>query len=197
MLTLTLAGRGAVRQGGVTLIELMITLAVLAILLALAGPSFAEFFEKNRLRGAADDITSLLANARQEAVARDRDVRVTVGGSTTAWCVGANAAANPATSAAPVPAATACDCTNAAQCMVGGQRFAVSSANYGEVTIDAVGDTFTYDSKLGTVDNLVGATFDLTSPSGDYVLRIAVKPLGQSRVCVPAGSTAVSGFRSC
>ena len=175
----------------------MITIAVLALVLALAAPSFAEFFEKNRLRGAADDVTSMLANARQQAVALDRDVRVSLGGATTAWCVGANAAGDPAAVAAAVPLAAACDCTNSAQCLVAGERLVVDSADYAGVTVDAVGDAFTFDSKLGTVDDLVGTTMDLVSSSRNYTLRVQVSPLGQARVCVPAGTVAVSGFRPC
>ena len=53
---------------GFSLVELMVAVAVLAILLAAAAPSFAEFFDRARLRGAADDVTSLIATARGEAV---------------------------------------------------------------------------------------------------------------------------------
>jgi prepilin-type N-terminal cleavage/methylation domain-containing protein len=47
---------------GFTLIELMVTLAVMAVVLAAAAPSFADFFDKSRVRGAADGVISLIGN---------------------------------------------------------------------------------------------------------------------------------------
>ena len=103
------------RIKGVTLIELMVTIAVLAIVLAAATPSFTDFFDRYRLRGAVDDVVSVISNARAEAVKGDRDVAVSIGGTTGAWCVGANAAVEPedalrrrARSHATAPSPTAC-----------------------------------------------------------------------------------------
>ena len=62
--------RYARERQGFTLIELMISLLVLAILAALATPSFADFFERNRVRGAADDVVSLISNARGGATVK-------------------------------------------------------------------------------------------------------------------------------
>ena len=48
---------------GVTLVELMVSLAVLAILATVAVPSFVDFLDKNRVRGAADAVVSLVSSA--------------------------------------------------------------------------------------------------------------------------------------
>ena len=61
---------------GFTLIELMVALSVLAIMLAAAAPSFADFFERYRLRSAVDDTLNLFAAARQGAVEADRNVKI-------------------------------------------------------------------------------------------------------------------------
>src|SRR5690606_12684667 len=84
------------RQPGFTVIELLITVAVVVVLLAVAVPSFIDFLEKARVKGAADDIVSMVSTVRAEAVKIGRDVTVSVGGTTTAWCVGANSAGVPA-----------------------------------------------------------------------------------------------------
>ncbi len=61
---------------GFTLIELMVTLAVAAILLTVGVPSFRATVENNRLTTAANELVSALNLARSEAI--KRGVRVTV-----------------------------------------------------------------------------------------------------------------------
>jgi type IV fimbrial biogenesis protein FimT len=61
---------------GFTLIELMVTLAVAAIVLTVAVPSFQDLVRNNRLATQANQLVSALNLARSEAV--KRGVRVTV-----------------------------------------------------------------------------------------------------------------------
>lgn len=63
-------------HSGLTLIELMVALSVLAILLGLAVPSFQTFIQNTRLTAITNDLASALATARSEAV--KRATRVTV-----------------------------------------------------------------------------------------------------------------------
>lgn len=53
---------------GLTLIELMITIAVVGVLLALAAPSFYEFMLVQRLKGVNAELVTDLQLARSEAV---------------------------------------------------------------------------------------------------------------------------------
>jgi type IV fimbrial biogenesis protein FimT len=55
---------------GFTLLELMITLAVVGILLGLAVPNFSEMIRNNRLTSAANDLLRATQVARSEAVKR-------------------------------------------------------------------------------------------------------------------------------
>jgi type IV fimbrial biogenesis protein FimT len=64
------------RAEGFTLMELMITIAVGAILLVLAVPNFVTALQKDRIGSAADQLYVSLAEARGEAVKRRRSVRV-------------------------------------------------------------------------------------------------------------------------
>lgn len=56
---------------GFTLVELMVTVAVLAILIAIATPSFTSVINNNRLAGHANEFVATLQLARMEAVRRN------------------------------------------------------------------------------------------------------------------------------
>lgn len=56
------------RQSGFTLIELMIAVAVLAILLAMALPSFQQSMRSNRVATTTNEMLASLALARSEAI---------------------------------------------------------------------------------------------------------------------------------
>jgi type IV fimbrial biogenesis protein FimT len=59
---------------GFTIIEVMIVVAIMAILLALAGPSFTGLIERWRVRDSAESLTSSLYHARSEAIKRGGNV---------------------------------------------------------------------------------------------------------------------------
>jgi type IV fimbrial biogenesis protein FimT len=180
-------------SSGFTLIELMVTLVVATILLIVALPSFADFIDKSRLRGVADGVVDFINDARTESVKHGRDVALAFKGTTTAWCVGANAPDESGISPGDkIPAAAACDCTTASSCTVGGQQKAFETASDQGVQIDAVPAAFTFDSRLGTVKPLNATTVTLTSPKKLFDLKLTVTPLGRVSLCVP--TTSKRGF---
>ncbi|PZQ28968.1 MAG: type II secretion system protein GspH [Stenotrophomonas acidaminiphila] len=64
------------RQRGFTLIELMVTIAVIAILSAIAAPSMVSLMNSNRLSSTAGELTAAAQLARVEAIRRNAPVRL-------------------------------------------------------------------------------------------------------------------------
>jgi type IV fimbrial biogenesis protein FimT len=59
---------------GFSLIELMVTVVVLAVVLAIAYPSFTGLINSNRLTGNANEMVAAIQLARSEAVTRNASV---------------------------------------------------------------------------------------------------------------------------
>lgn len=75
------------RSRGVTLIELMITVAVLAVGLSLAAPGLSLQLANYRVRGAGESVVNGLNFARAEAVRRNAPVSFTLDSSGSGWTV--------------------------------------------------------------------------------------------------------------
>lgn len=192
---------GVATPRGVTLVELMVSLAVLAILSTIAAPSFVDFLDRGRVRGAADGVVSLISQARAEAVENDLDVSIAMAGSGTAWCMGGHSATVPA-GGAPAGAASPCDCTNPADadaCRIAGQRFAIEVGAYPDVAVGALPAPVNFDSTLGAMVPLGARSLTLSSPRGKYDVVVEVNSLGQARLCVPEdlGKPPISGIPPC
>lgn len=63
-------------SAGFTLIELMIVIALIAIVATLAVPSFSRLVESNRLTAATNDLVGIINFARSEAIRYGRTVTV-------------------------------------------------------------------------------------------------------------------------
>ena len=76
------------RQAGFTLVEVMVVISIIAIMSAIALPSFRDLIAKNRLSAASSALQVSLSLARSEASKRGADARVTVAANGTAGAWG-------------------------------------------------------------------------------------------------------------
>ena len=165
-------GQGApMKLRGLTLIELMVTLAIMAILLVLVVPSFNAFLARGRLTGAAEALAQGLQLARSEALRSNAEVTISfspVG----AWCYGAVVSTN------------ACDCTDQdPPCSL--RR--VDSTAYTGVTMGATtfaANATTFTARQGLAD---AGTVDFTHPNAG-TLRVSLGAAGQVSICSTSGA---------
>lgn len=167
------AGRVRAGMPGLTLIELMVALAVMAVLGALALPAMGTQMERQRLALAAETLAADLAEARFNAARSGQAMQITAtaGSGGRLWCWQVKPA-TAATEAAPCPCVKARSCNH--RTVASGEHPGVKLAQGHRVLVQADGT-----AQAGTA-----AVFE--SPRGER-LRVDLLALGRSRICGPAG----------
>ncbi len=172
---------------GFTLIELMITIALLSVLLVIAVPSFNEFRQRAALRGAADQVATFWGDARFEALRRNQFVKVGFRTSGANFCLGAATTTNQGDD-------TTCDCFTANACNV--SAYPTNQSDWRGVRVAAAttlgdddGGVIVINPKRGNVTETadVGRIFLGTpvSTNANYRLSIDFDRNGRAVVCEP------------
>lgn len=187
---------------GVTLIELMVGLTILAFLLVSGAPSLADWIRNNQIRSAAESIMTGLHQARAEAVKRNTPVRFqltstlgsdcTLSASGQNWVVNLNSGNSPAGKCG-VNTSDAADpylLQKSVAANSAGVSIALSSSSAGAapvVTFNGLGQqagtitTYTID-----IQNTNGDCRTSTGTGSYRCLRVVVTPAGQARLCDPS-----------
>jgi type IV fimbrial biogenesis protein FimT len=76
------------RTNGFTIIELLVTLAVAALLATVAAPSFSAFIRDGRMTSAANSLVVELNTARSESVKRGTRINLSAVSGNTDWSAG-------------------------------------------------------------------------------------------------------------
>lgn len=173
---------------GFTVIELMIVVAIAAILVLLAAPSFQSLLDRQRVRAAASNLNVDIQYARSEAVRRNAPVTVSFSAGTTPWCYGI------------VDGAAACACSTAGSCnlkTVAGDEFlnvAMTLAGGSGVTVDPRQGQVSAIAGGGSGAATTAINFSSTTTSGAQV-QSQFNALGRVVQCAPGGT--LPGYRAC
>lgn len=170
---------------GFTLVELMAALAVAAIILTMAVPSFSAMMERNRLKAAANALYEDIRFARTMAIKNNKTIFVSV---TTGdnWCYGLSDAG-------------VCNCGTADSCKVDGVDRVLSGSEFSGITMPtssvtiAGGTSFAFEPRRGVAQDSAGVwrngALALSSSSGESI-QTAVSSVGRVSQC----SSNVGGY---
>jgi type IV fimbrial biogenesis protein FimT len=181
------------RSAGFTLIELMITLAVLALLLMIGLPNLSAWLANTQIRTAAEAMQAGLQLARAEALRRNVNVRFQLVDSLAATCALSNSGANWVVSLADATGACNIDPSDAVAPQIIQKRSGAEGSPNAVIT--ATGGSAVVFSGLGRVTGAGAITqIDVTNPGGGgcqtaagpmRCLRLTVASGGQVRMCDP------------
>jgi len=171
------------RSAGFTLVEVMMTLAVLGILTMIAVPNFKQMLRNYEVRGAAESAAIGLQKARAEAVSRNASVQFVLG-SGTAWTV--DYVTKPVATDPPLDTRSSSDSPNATRTAVAADLSTAATTltfnNIGLVVANADGSP-----SLGRIT--------VTASGASETLRVLIGAGGSARVCDPSLPT--SNARAC
>lgn len=154
-------------EQGFTLVELLISLAVFAVLVSLALPSFNQWIANTKIRSTTESILAGFQLARTEAIRLNRGVRITLNADTS-WAVAEILSGN-----------------------VIQTRPAAEGTGNTTITVTPGTATTVDFNGLGRVTNLTPITqvdLDSTAIPADSTkeLRITINPGGAARACDPS-----------
>ena len=177
----------APRQRGITLIEVLVVVSVIAILAAVAVPSFQSFTDQRRVEGAANEYASHVHWARSHALQTGSAVRIKVESGGGNACYVIHQAAAGACSCLDGDGDGACDGDNAPLLI---KHFPVDA----RIQISNHG---TAERRFEPLRGLLTptGTVEFSSPKGHSV-RAVTNLMGRTRLCA-ASEHRISGLPRC
>lgn len=166
---------------GFTLVEAMVTLAILGILAAVALPAFSNMRETTRLKGLAQAVMTDMLLAQTESHKRQITITLSLRGNNGAWCYGLNEN-------------TGCDCQTPGACMLNGQERTVTSSEHTGLTIlsGVTGNQFNFRPQRRTV-----TAGHIKIQANGQEIRVVASGYGRIRECSPAGASNVPSLPAC
>ena len=185
---------------GFTVIELLIAVAVLAIITSLALPSYRAILEKRQVTSGAEQIMAFLSSAQMEAVKRNQFVAVNFQPNGGDWCFGMTSGDDEDVT---------CNCSDGSCLLDGAERTIFSSTlSKPEVLVlngidfgNADGDkqTILFDPVRGMTVLAESASVQLISPDQEtWALNVEMVPTGRVKICADdRSSKSVPGYKEC
>lgn len=159
-------------QRGVTLIEMTITIAIVAILITLAVPSFKVMLANAQIRTAAQALHDGLQLARVEAIRRNERV-IFIKGTQSAWTVSIESDASTVQTRPYTEGSTAA-------------TVSVTPNGATQVTFNALGRVVANTDASNSITQLdIDGPITLISAADSHELRITITTGGAIRLCDP------------
>lgn len=172
---------------GLTLVEMLITVAVLAIILTSAVPSWRAFIARRHLDGASAQLQADLHFLRSSSVALNQGLRIRVYSSSAGSCyLVHNGSENQCSCTFPAGAEPSASCTAGVE-LLRSQVWAT-----GPVKVQANVTSMYVDPRHGTFSP--AGSIELQAGDGP-VLRHVVSILGRVKLCAPGA--VVTGVPAC
>lgn len=165
------------KQSGITLTEAIITVFMLAILVAVLTPSMNTYFNQANVKGAAEALYGDINLARSIATKSTDTVTITF--NTGAWCYGLSSGT------------VACACSSApssSNCNLG----LTTSASFKNTTLAVTNATMTFSTSRGTTTGNT-AVFSATNPTQSAT--VTINAMGTPSICSTGSS--VGGYPAC
>lgn len=164
---------------GFTLIESLVTVAIVAILAAIVLPSYSGMQDELRLRSGTEAIFSDIQYARLFAIKSSSNIYLSFNSS--CWGIGNGVAT--------------CDCTvsDATQANYCSQKIQKTS-DFKGFSLSSSVPSSSIDGTRAIVTNPSVITFTST---GGKVAKVTFNVLGRASICSPSGSAYVSRYKSC
>ncbi|MEP0177324.1 MAG: prepilin-type N-terminal cleavage/methylation domain-containing protein [Paraglaciecola sp.] len=167
---------------GLTLLELLVTISILALLVTLGVPSINSAQKTLQLKGAAETSYFAFQKARSFAIAKGVDISISFREGDD-WCVALSTAGE-------------CDCLITKQCLVDDIDYSVNASDYGFISMQQLKfgtlQLTTFDAARGLS---MGHAGSLVFSDGLNELKLILSNMGRVRIC--SVNNAWEGYAKC
>ena len=184
--------RSLSRHRGFTLVEVLMSVVLIAIGMALALPSYRDMVEKRQVTNGVEQLASFVNSAQGAAMKTNKEVWVSwARAGASEWCIGANVE-------------NSCDCTADDACQINGQDYVIDASHASpQVSMQSIGsggddNAYGFDPIRGLMTDLNDSlALEIHSQSGDFRLSLMVNNTGRVILCSPDADYAVPGYALC
>lgn len=194
--------KGFSKTRGFTLIELMVVVAVMAIIASLALPSYRTIIEKRAVVSGANQVKAFITQAQMTSIKRNEFVAVNFESWTnsgeTSWCVGVASSENSDVS---------CNCRTESSCLIDGEEKVINSSDLNRpnilsdvIEVNGDDNNLVFDPIRGLVLGNETLQVQLVSPDQNtYALNVDVGVTGRVSICTDSlrSNYDAPGFRPC
>jgi prepilin peptidase dependent protein A/type IV fimbrial biogenesis protein FimT len=167
---------------GLTLLELLVTVSIMALVLTLGVPSILGAQKSMQLKGAAEVSYFAFQKARSAAISSQSNIMVILNASSP-WCIA-------------ISDGGLCDCQLYQDCTVNGVEATIQQQDFKLIKMQDVkfgaNDSTIFDGVRGLSIGHAGST---VFSDGSNQIKLILSNMGRVRLCVKSGS--LGGYETC